>query len=354
MAPAVSRFGATDIQILRDPRRSQPIHLTYVLLGFLVSGLLVPIVSASGVWQMVLGHTVYVSVDGQTQSYRSFQQTVADVLQESKIPVGPGDRVTPALDAKVWTGIQISIVRAVPLTVTVGGSRREVRLPATTVAEALSLMNVVVRSQDRVSPELSAALVPGMGITVVRRDARTWVERSPMPFAVQTVLDGNVLKGQQVVRAPGQPGLQDRIIRTEYADGRAVATQTLAEEVVKEPVPRIIAIGTKPLIATQGPYAGKEILYLEATAYYPGPNNYGGGVGPTTAIGMVARRGVVAVDPSVIKLRSDLHIEGYGDAVAGDTGGAIRGNRIDLCFDTYDEAIQFGRRTIKVYILKTP
>jgi 3D (Asp-Asp-Asp) domain-containing protein len=63
---------------------------------------------------------------------------------------------------------------------------------------------------------------------------------------------------------------------------------------------------------------------------------------------------VVAVDPSVIKLGSRVHVEGYGDAIAGDTGGAIRGSRIDLCFDTYDEAIQFGRRTIKVYILKTP
>ncbi len=354
MAPAVSRFAATDIQILRDPRRSQPIHLTYVLLGLLVSGLLAPIVLASGVWRMILGHTVYVSVDGRTQSYTSFHRTVADVLKESKIPVEPGDRVTPALAAKVWTGIQISVVRALPLTVTVGGSRREVRLPATTVAEALSLMNVEVRPQDRVYPALSAALAPNMRITVVRRETRTWVEHSQIPFPVWTILDKDVLKGQQVVRSPGQPGLRDLTIRAEYADGRAVAMQTLDEDVVQEPIPKIIAIGTKPLIATQGPYAGKEIMYLEATAYYPGPNNYGGGVGPTTAIGMIARRGVVAVDPSVIRLGSRLHVDGYGEAVAGDTGGAIRGNRIDLCFDTYDEAIQFGRRTIKVYILKTP
>jgi 3D (Asp-Asp-Asp) domain-containing protein len=301
-----------------------------------------------------VGHTVYVSADGRTESFRSFQPTVADVLQESKIPVGPGDRITPALGAKVWTGIQISVTRALPLTVTVGGHRQEVRLPAATVGEALSMMDVEVRIQDRVYPDLSTALAPGMRITVVRRETRTWVERSPIPFPVRTVLDNDALKGQQVIREPGQPGLRERTIKAEYADGRAVTVQTLAEEVLREPLPKVVALGTKPLIASEGPYAGKEIMYLEATAYYPGPNNYGGGVGPTTAIGMSARYGVVAVDPSVIRLGSHLHIDGYGYAVAGDTGGAIRGNRIDLCFNTYDEAIGFGRRTVKVYILDTP
>ena len=46
-----------------------------------------------------------------------------------------------------------------------------------------------------------------------------------------------------------------------------------------------------------------------------------------------------------------MYIEGYGEGIAADIGGAIKGNRIDLCFDTYEEAIQWGRRTVKVYIL---
>jgi len=354
VASAVYRSASGDIQILRDPRRSQPIHLTYVMLGFLVSGLLVPIVSAAGLWRLMIGHTVYVSVDGQARSYTSTQPTVAEVLREGKIPVGPGDRVTPALNAKVWTGIQIAIVRSVPFSVVVGGNHRQARLPAVDVAEALSLMNIELGPQDRAYPDLSAALVPGMLITVVRRETRTWIEHTPIPFAVETVSDRTVLKGQRVVRTAGQPGARNRTVRVEYADGRPVSVQTLAEAVVRQPITKVVAIGTKPLIATQGPYTGKEIMYLEATAYYPGPNNFGGGVGPKTAIGLMARHGVVAVDPSVIKLGSRVYIEGYGEAVAGDTGGAIQGSRIDLCFDTYEEAMQFGRRTIKVYILKGP
>jgi len=354
VASAVYRSASGDLQILRDPRRSRPIHLTYVMLGFLVSGLLAPIVSAPGLWRLMIGHTVYVSVDGQARAYTSTQRTVAEVLREGKIPVGPGDRVTPALNARVWTGIQIAIVRSVPFSVVVGGSPRQARLPAATVAEALSLMNIELRPQDRAYPDLSAALTPGMQITVVRRETRTWIEHTPIPFPVETVSDRTVLKGQRVVRTAGQPGARDRTVRVEYADGRPVSVQTLADAVVRQPITQVVAIGTKPLIATQGQYAGKEIMYLEATAYYPGPNNFGGGVGPKTAIGLMAKHGVVAVDPSVIKLGSRVYIDGYGEAVAGDTGGAIRGGRIDLCFNTYEEAMQFGRRTIKVYILKGP
>jgi 3D (Asp-Asp-Asp) domain-containing protein len=354
MASVVSRSPTGDIQILRDPRRSQPIHLTYVMLGFLVSGLLAPIVSAPGLWRLTIGHTVYVSIDGQTRSYASAQQTVANVLREGKILIGPGDRVTPALDSKVWTGIQVSVVRSVPFTVTVGGIRRQARVPAATVSEALSLLNVEIGPHDQVFPDLSATLAPGMRVTVIRRETRTWVEHTPIPFSVQTVPDRTVLKGQQVVRTAGQPGARDRTVRVEYADGRPVTMQALSETIVRQPVAKVVAIGTKPNIATVGAYAGKEILYLEATAYYPGPNNFGGGVGPKTAIGLIARRGIVAVDPSVIKLGTHLYIEGYGEAVAGDTGGAIQGSRIDLCFDTYDEAMRFGRRSVKLYILKGP
>ena len=71
---------------------------------------------------------------------------------------------------------------------------------------------------------------------------------------------------------------------------------------------------------------------------------------------MALRRGIAAVDPKIIPLGTRLYIEdpngkwNYGYAIAGDTR-AIKGNRIDICLDTYAEAIQFGRRTLKVYIL---
>ena len=86
---------------------------------------------------------------------------------------------------------------------------------------------------------------------------------------------------------------------------------------------------------------------MHASAYLPSD---GGGSG-ITATGIPARHGVVAVDPNVIPLGPRLYIPGYGAAIAADTGGAIVGHTIDLCMESYDEAIQFGRRSVEVYVI---
>ncbi len=88
-------------------------------------------------------------------------------------------------------------------------------------------------------------------------------------------------------------------------------------------------------------------LIMRATAYSPEEP----GLSDTTASGLKAQYGVVAVDPSVIPLGTRLFIDGYGHAIAADTGGAIKGNRIDLCFNTLEEVTAFGWRTVRVEIL---
>ena len=93
-----------------------------------------------------------------------------------------------------------------------------------------------------------------------------------------------------------------------------------------------------------------QVLVMNATSYTDDPSENGGY--STTRLGTPLRYGVVAVDPRVIPLGTKLYIEGYGYAVAEDTGGAIKGNRIDLCFTNKVQANAFGRRNVKVYILK--
>lgn len=92
------------------------------------------------------------------------------------------------------------------------------------------------------------------------------------------------------------------------------------------------------------------VINMNATAYSPDPAENGGY--SVTALGTPLRRGVVAVDRRVIPLGTKLYIEGYGYARAEDTGGAIKGNKIDLLFNTKAECRNFGRRNVKVYILK--
>lgn len=90
------------------------------------------------------------------------------------------------------------------------------------------------------------------------------------------------------------------------------------------------------------------VMTMEATAYLPTDGSAEG----ITAMGIPATYGVVAVDPRIIPLGSRVYIPGYGEAIAADTGGAIRGYKIDLCMESYSECMNFGRRNVTVYLLR--
>lgn len=94
-------------------------------------------------------------------------------------------------------------------------------------------------------------------------------------------------------------------------------------------------------------YRGRRSIYVDATAY----SAYDSGNGSYTARGTLLRRGIIAVDPNVIPLGTRVYIPGYGEAVADDIGGAIVGNRIDIAFDSHEEAIWFGRQMLEIYII---
>lgn len=101
------------------------------------------------------------------------------------------------------------------------------------------------------------------------------------------------------------------------------------------------------VIASANRSDGTRVRIFTATAYTDNVQSQGKWVGQT-ATGMKPQVGVVAVDPNVIPLGTKMYIEGYGNAIAGDTGGAIKGNRIDLFMNTQKECINFGRRQVKV------
>ena len=169
-------------------------------------------------------------------------------------------------------------------------------------------------------------------------------------------------------------------------NGEEVSRKEVSSVVEKEPVNKIVETGTyveskqstsskksastsSSSSASQSSSGGSsskgfsysKVITCVATAYdlsyescgkRPGDPNYG-----ITASGMKAQYGVIAVDPRVIPLGTRLYVDGvdgswtYGYCVAGDTGGGIGGNRIDLFYNSRAEALQFGRRQANVYIL---
>ncbi|MBP2638101.1 MAG: hypothetical protein H6Q72_4008 [Firmicutes bacterium] len=101
---------------------------------------------------------------------------------------------------------------------------------------------------------------------------------------------------------------------------------------------------------TGDPQNYRKLLDMTATAYAPGPLD-NGKWNDLTYVGGKVKKGVVAVDPAIIPMGTKLWVEGYGEAVADDQGKAIKGNRIDLAFNTRQEALDYGIQKVKVYIL---
>ena len=124
----------------------------------------------------------------------------------------------------------------------------------------------------------------------------------------------------------------------------SVEPEPIVEEAIDAPIEEAPMIENVNYV-DEVPYSA--IMAMEATAYLPTDGN-GEGI---TASGTRATYGVAAVDPSVIPLGSRLYVPGYGEAVAEDTGGAITGYRIDLCMESREQAMAFGRRVITVFLL---
>jgi len=119
---------------------------------------------------------------------------------------------------------------------------------------------------------------------------------------------------------------------------------------VTAPVQSTTAPAAKPATTTEAQPSGKTMT-MTATAYTA---NCAGCSGVTyTGINLKANpnQKVIAVDPRVIPLGSKVYVEGYGTAIAGDTGGAIKGNRIDVFISDQSSAMAYGIKTVKVTIL---
>ncbi|KAA0229288.1 hypothetical protein FCG40_08655 [Fimbriimonadia bacterium ATM] len=175
------------------------------------------------------------------------------------------------------------------------------------------------------------------------------LKTSAVPYQVVYEFDRTLSPGRMKKIRDGRDGTKLSMIQEVRVGGKIVKTQVLWET-TEPPVSAVISIGRPSVATTRGSFVRQKVVTMKASAYCPG-SCCGSGDPTRTAIGMRAGHGIAAVDPRVIKMRTMLFIEGYGFAIAGDTGGAIKGNRIDLCFQTHTEALKFGRRNVRVHIL---
>lgn len=344
------------------PSRSARSVRTQQLIAAVIPTLIVTLSITGFVWAQ---KQVAVVVDGQTSSVKTQATDVGGLLKQSEITLGAGDVVTPVVASPVTGGMTVIVRHATPVTLNLGGQTVSLNVVGKSVADALVSAGIDPAANPAVTPALSAKLERGMVITAPKVFARVSHEQVVVPFAHVTRRDPSLPIGIRKVVSKGQKGESLRLYRALVADGVEGPRVLTAEKTVAQPVDEVIAVGTssrcsgnRAIVASARSLAGARSIappkagagrrmLCETSAYAPGS----GGADHRCATGALATRGVIAVDPRVIPLGTHVYVPGYGYAIAADTGGAIKGNRIDLCYDTYDEAIHWGRRPVTVVIL---
>lgn len=289
------------------------------------------------------------------------KNTVRELFEEQSVILRQGDIVSADLDEKLKDKEEITITRARKIILTVDGTVKEIFSIESDLGSALNKADITLNELDEVTPALDTPVKEGMEAQIVRVETKTVVEEQLMSFHEVSIPRDDKEKGYVNVVQAGDTGWAEATYLVTTRDGEIISKEMVAQNVIVEPVAKIIEYGTSEARFVQTSRGGvryKKVLQCSATAYDPSPASNGGYAG-RTATGMTAQYGVIAVDPKVIPLGSRVYIESsdggkswvYGFAVAADTGGAIKGNKIDLCYNTRAECLQFGRRSATVYIL---
>ena len=289
---------------------------------------------------------VAILVDGKTMNVNAYALDPKQVLSEAGVYLGPRDefRVIANEPKKNST---IEVFRAIPVTLSSGLKVDVIWTGKPTVGEVAESQGYGAKSFKTI-PDAATRPTPNMEIRLLTLSDKVVEKELPIPFPIVRHPDAMMEKGMEAVVEHGMPGKKLAMVRQMYEDGREAGFDIISEKILAEPKPEVVKVGTRGAHdPSRGTIRFRKMLVMEASAYTPFDDGQSG----ITASGIPARRGIVAVDPRVIPLGTRVYVMGYGPALAADTGGAIKGAKIDLCIEDYNEAIRFGRRTVEVYIL---
>jgi uncharacterized protein YabE (DUF348 family) len=288
-------------------------------------------------------------------SFYTNAETVGDALMQSGITLYRADHIFPSPATPIQSGMHIRLERSTPVSVETDGYTIRTRTHRNRVGEVLADLGIALNGRDYTDPSLDAVISDGAEIKVVRVTESIVVEQSPIPFDTVWQADGEMELDTQGLLQEGEPGVLERRIRLRYEDGQVADRWVDGESVVLAPKNRIMGYGTKVVVRQLQTESGTVEYWRKfrmlATSYSAST----AGVSPDnphygyTRTGERMRHGIIAVDPRIIPLGTNLYVPGYGKGWAGDTGGAIKGKRVDLGYD--DDNLKLWYSWVEVYLL---
>ncbi|EAC5806636.1 DUF348 domain-containing protein [Listeria monocytogenes] len=304
---------------------------------------------------------ITINDNGTKKDVWSTKTNVADLLKDENITTRPQDVLNVALDTKLKDGLKVNIDRAIQLSLQNGTKKDTVWTTKTKVSDLLAEKNIKLDQDDRVSPAKDSNLKEKMTVEVTYVNSKAEKKNEQVKFETVYKEDGSLNKGVEKVVQEGKNGEKVVEYKVTFENGKEKKRDVIKENVTSNKTDKVVVRGTKEkVVATQvsnssssassssssAPSSGGKTYRMESTAYS------GGGI-TAYGINLSANPGlkVIAVDPRVIPLGSKVWVEGYGEAIAGDTGGVIKGNIVDVYFPNESQCYSWGRRMVTVKVL---
>lgn len=313
---------------------------------------------------------VTIKADGNVYKMQFNDGTVGYALYEAGVELNSYDKINYDFTDELVPDMQIEVTRFYNITLNINANESTVYVPKGTVKNALDYLEIYLSHEDTVSYDLNSQVEKGMYLTVNKIGYNERTESEVIPYATVTIKTDKLAKGEKEVETAGVNGERIVLIREKLVNGVVVESVETKELSKTDPIDEVVLEGTgssnnssfsksssasveEPSVAVSGkPISYKSVLKGSCTAY-TAPS------GALTSTGRVAQVGYVAVNPNIIPYGTELYIcseDGnfvYGYAIAADTGGALMDGSalVDLYYDTESECINFGRRTLCVYVL---
>jgi uncharacterized protein YabE (DUF348 family) len=295
---------------------------------------------------------VTVIVDGTVTELQTHSTDVASLLAEAGVRVSANDLVSPGRGTLIDDGEVVVVRHAIPVTLHFGDERIRLNVVGRTVADALVAAGLDPTSGMQTDPAVDSPLEHDMEIKATDVFIRVAEEEVEIPFDVLVVGDAQVPAGARKVMTPGVVGKSLKVYQVLVVGGAEGPRFLKVEKQLAAPVTEVVALGTQKVFRQVLASRGKtrpatqdvtgRIVKVTSTAYTPWDPSCIGHTDFAKGFAWVAAKrrslaipdgwGIIAVDKNVIPLKSKVFVEGYGYAIACDTGGAIHGNKIDVCF----------------------